>query len=569
MDFDEGEDLFIGEDEEQALAESAPQKDEVILLIDCSHSMLRKHQNTDVSFFMVIRAVLGFLKNKILSSESDNIGLILYNTQQTKNHMNFQGIYVLQELAPPDAPRIKQLQVIQQQSQFTWGHSEALLVEALWLCHDVLNQNKNSANRRILIFTDEDKPNATRPHDLQRAVQRAKDLAQQDITIELFPLNKPDKNFNFQSFYMQIIPIDENDPDEAIVGAEKLEDLVFKMHTKEYKKRKLGTLPFALCPDMTIALSYYCLLRESKKPTPAKVNQKDNKKLKSVTSWICQESGKQLWNHEVGNHYELGGTKVKFTKEEVAGIKNFDSPGLKLMGFKDRTRVKNYMNVRASYFLYPEDGKVKGSSQVFHSLVVSMQKLDKIAIARFLPRQGAIVRFAALVPSMDPQGFNVIFLPYADDMRNPETLKANNELLQAPDNMVKAAAAMIGSIQLGEFNVSSYYNPVLQHFYTNLEALALEEPRPDPIQDSLAPDEEGMLKKEAFIRTFWDAAFEGSNKRKAKDDGNPGKRNTNEKYSEAQLKKLKVSELKDICDDLGISKTGKKDDLIEKILTKG
>ena len=566
MDFDEGEDLFVGEDEELAQSESAPQKDEVILLIDCSQSMLRRHQNTEISFFMVIRAVLGFMKNKILSSESDNISIVLYNTQQTKNHMNFQGIFVLQDLAPPDAPRIKQLQAIQQQNQYIWGHSEALFVEALWLCHDILAQNKNVANRRILIFTDEDRPNATRPNEVQRAIQRAKDLAQQDILLELYPLNKAESAFNFQNFYIKIVPVDEDDPEENISGTDKLEDLVFKMHTKEYKKRKLGTLNFALCPDMTIAMSYYCLLRESKKPTPSKVYQKDNKKLKTVTSWICQESGKQLWNHEVGNHYELGGTKVKFTKEEVAHIKNFDSPGMKLMGFKDRSRIKNYMSVRASYFLYPEEARIRGSSQVFHSLVVSMTKLDKVAIVRFLPRQGSIVRFAALVPSMEPQGFNVIFMPYADDMRNPETLKATNGALQAPENLVKSAAAMIGSIQLGEFDVHSYYNPVLQHFYTNLEALALEEPKPDPIQDSLEPDEEGMQKKEQFIKGFWEGAFEGANKRQSRDGGAPGKTNKTGGFNEAELKKMKVNELKDICDRMGIVKGGRKEEIIDRIL---
>ena len=60
--------------------------------------------------------------------------------------------------------------------------------------------------------------------------------------------------------------------------------------------------------------------------------------------------------------------KVKFTKDDVVNIKNFDAPGMKLMGFKDRSRIKNYMNIRASYFLYPEDSRIKGSSQVFHSL---------------------------------------------------------------------------------------------------------------------------------------------------------------------------------------------------------
>lgn len=565
MDFEE-EDLYVGEDEEQGQLELAPQKDEVIMLIDSSKSMLEPKQNDDIPFFMVLQACLGFTKNKILSSESDSIGIILYNTDVAKNHMNFKGIYVLQDLSQPDALRIKELQGILQQKQFIYGHSEALLVEALWLCHDVFSQNKNTANRRILIFTDEDRPNFNKPNEIQRTIQRAKDLAQQDILLELYPLNKNNKAFNFASFYIQIIPVDEQTPDQSLNGFEKLEELVYKMHTKEYKKRRLGTLNFALCPNMTISMNYYCIVKESKKPTPSKVHLKDNKKLKTITSWICQETGKQLWSHEVGNHYEFGGSKVKFTKDDVSFIKNFDVPGMKLMGFKDKSRVKNYMNVRSSYFLYPEESRFKGSSQVVHSLIVSMVKMNKVAIVRLLPRLGSVVRFAALFPSEEPQGFNLVFLPYADDMRSPESILSRNEVQKATEPLVVAAANMISNIQLADFDPNTYYNPVLQHFYTNLEALALEEPKPEPVQDALEPDEEGLQRKENFIKNFFEIAVEGGKKRPPRNDKDAAKTLKNDRYTENQLKKMKVNELKDICDTLGIPKTGKKDEIIERIL---
>ena len=53
--------------------------------------------------------------------------------------------------------------------------------------------------------------------------------------------------------------------------------------------------------------------------------------------------------------FPLGSEKVIFKKEEVAEVKKFDEPGLKLMGFKPRSRVKLYHNVKSSYFLYPDD----------------------------------------------------------------------------------------------------------------------------------------------------------------------------------------------------------------------
>ena len=90
------------------------------------------------------------LEKKILSSDSDSIGVVLYNKQVIKNHMNLNGIH---------APRTKEFLLLSQISQSQWGHSEALLVDELWLCHDLLARIKNPANRQILIFTDEDRPN--------------------------------------------------------------------------------------------------------------------------------------------------------------------------------------------------------------------------------------------------------------------------------------------------------------------------------------------------------------------------------------------------------------------------
>lgn len=39
----------------------------------------------------------------------------------------------------------------------------------------------------------------------------------------------------------------------------------------------------------------------------------------------------------------------------MKSVKNLESPGLTLMGFKPRSYIKPYYNIRASYFLYPDD----------------------------------------------------------------------------------------------------------------------------------------------------------------------------------------------------------------------
>lgn len=48
--------------------------------------------------------------------------------------------------------------------------------------------------------------------------------------------------------------------------------------------------------------------------------------------------------------------------EDVRQIKAYDTPGLKLLGFKSLETLKVYHNIKPSYFVYPDEAKIKGSS---------------------------------------------------------------------------------------------------------------------------------------------------------------------------------------------------------------
>ena len=51
--------------------------------------------------------------------------------------------------------------------------------------------------------------------------------------------------------------------------------------------------------------------------------------------------------------------------------------------------------------MYPDERKVKGSGQVSDSLINSLTKKGKIAVVRIVAREGANVRFAALLPQKE------------------------------------------------------------------------------------------------------------------------------------------------------------------------
>lgn len=99
-------------------------------------------------------------------------------------------------------------------------------------------------------------------------------------------------------------------------------------------------------------------------------------------------------------------------------------PGIKLLGFKDRSELEFEDNVRHSVFIYPDEESYAGSRRTFTALLSSMVKKGKIGLVRALTRRNASPSFCALLPQegesdgwAEPSGFHLIPLPFADDIR--------------------------------------------------------------------------------------------------------------------------------------------------------
>ena len=50
-------------------------------------------------------------------------------------------------------------------------------------------------------------------------------------------------------------------------------------------------------------------------------------------------------------------------------IKSIEPPGITLVGFKPKSLIKSYHNIRTSYFLYPDEEHIAGSQQFFDALI--------------------------------------------------------------------------------------------------------------------------------------------------------------------------------------------------------
>lgn len=67
-------------------------------------------------------------------------------------------------------------------------------------------------------------------------------------------------------------------------------------------------------------------------------------------------------------------------------IKNIEPPGMTLIGFKPKNLIKPYFNLRTSYFIYPDEEHISGSSQFFDSLINDLTERNLVGIVKLVPR---------------------------------------------------------------------------------------------------------------------------------------------------------------------------------------
>ena len=635
-------------------------KDCVIFLLDCSPSMHNLFIDTNnenkktTAITTVLTVAENFLKTKIITNEKDLFGLLLYDTSKTNNEMNFESVNQLIPISSPDANLIKKIKIFEQNTNpelcpETFNDTlkehfdskkdinKCFLSNALWICHSILKTyDKKNYNRRIFLFTDNDNPLNNDMTERNLVFQHAKDMLENDIIIELFPMNFKDR-FDLSKFYINVIPynedtynIDNNENNKTenknsnatayILNMEqcsnRIRELTKRIRQKEIKKRTLGKCPLYITNNLKIYMNLYSTLKKSNKGRSYNIDARSNKLLNSINMMTCKDTGTDLYPNQIGTYQLYGNKKIKFSKNDMLKIKSLEEPGMKLLGFKSIDSIKPYYNIRESYFLYPNEVFSSGSSQLVDAFIKQLSNKNKCMIIKFVAREGSLIKICALIPQKEsfdedffqtPPGFNMIVLPFADDIRSNSDImskidmsKINNKITVEQSELTKK---LIKKMNIS-FDCRNFENYSLQKFYSTLQALALEENETEEIDDLIQPDNEGLKKvlkgiDVEFRKSFFKGSEKGKydeneskkngKKRKGKkegdvDENNNKKKNVDDmdvddedpnKYSDSNLRlmcdnnklnKLTTMELKQICKIKDISTKGKKkSDLIESL----
>lgn len=88
----------------------------------------------------------------------------------------------------------------------------------------------------------------------------------------------------------------------------------------------MGRLPLII-GDTEVAVRLYKLLRDTKKSSFLWLDAKSNQRIKTVTKWVCEDTGALLMKEQIAHYYPYGGERIRFSKEELTDIKTIDKPG--------------------------------------------------------------------------------------------------------------------------------------------------------------------------------------------------------------------------------------------------
>ncbi|WFC95567.1 ATP-dependent DNA helicase II subunit 1 [Malassezia brasiliensis] len=428
----------------------------------------------------------------------------------------------------------------------------------------LLSSAAKAGSRRIFYITNQDDPQPGKEKQLaQKAcIDRMKDMYRRGVDLEPFFMSSQQHTFRVNMFYAEIVgAYDDGLVDDALRpwrlrqmqdqnGSKrrawdstlKFQELDEQMGGREMPKRVIFDLMMDLGPlskqnndkhakaqgasHWRIHVKGYVLISEATKDMPVRVssygqeNPDDLHEVMAYQHFYDAQTGERVQPADIVNAYPIseGPTdqaQVVLSDDEVKKLRTFGCiPGVKLLGFKDRSTLHFLENIKHAYFLYPSDLDQPGSKRVFAALLQSMLSKNKYALGLYMPRENVIPAFVAILPQAEeideegsqlvPPGMNMIVLPYADDIRDAPQVKTES----ANAEEVGAAGRIIDSfLRKAPLNPDAFTNPALHHHYGVLMALAFGSPVPS-YQDTILPDYTLIDERAGTQIRTWNEAIE-------------------------------------------------------------
>lgn len=507
--------------------------------------------------------------------------------------------------------------------------TSAALRDGLRACLRMLEgqSRKELDSRRIWLFTNEDDPSQV--NDPSQVIKDAREGGV-EMWVWHFPA-QDGREFNRNKFYEPLLAVptrfvqdgyeiaDEKDTGSCTkmidAGSGDVNSLLLGARTPLFKKRRYVRTKWHISVDPPISLdvAFYKTIQRCRKPMPVKLAAVSNRRLATSTKWMSEDLVQYVdpeLDVACGLEFGKGGVTIPLysaayeMKQRVCQR----DPGLHLLAFLPAEELAWELNVTSSTLIYPEEMALKGCTRAFSALRKAMLQQHKMALVRLHINAVSYPRLAVLLAPPATPGLELIVLPFLDDLRAIESPHLESLPTLPSMDQREAAKSVISRLAMRwEEYYQGYSNPGLQKFYAGLQALALEQSDVDwneLADDRTWPDEKELLGRTGeAMRGLWESSRDpdkvlnggSSGKRKStvaggnrllslkkekrvvKDSGKAVKGHHDNVKSEFEafegaqtregLSKLTVRKLKDLCQELGLHVSGRKNDLIDCLLS--
>jgi ATP-dependent DNA helicase 2 subunit 1 len=501
-------------------------RDGTLFLVDCSENMFTVERKCDSDepemspFQKCMKAIRNMYQQKIYGSDRDFLAILFFATNKNNTNDEVEFIYELQDLDQPNAERIKQIEEFVNQDYNSkmfkrdYGHSESFLMDkVLWWSSNMFSKvTQKLDTKRIILFTCNSHPHRNDKSLEKFAKNKAKDLYDIGINLEVIPIvnNNKENKFDYREFYGDMMMLSEEQLQTIPDADENFEELERTVRSKDHKRRPYTHLNLKLSDECSISCSVFNLIRKCPKPTKIKLDKKTNVETKSVTRRFIPDTGEILFNSDTKLACDILDKRVTFELEEVKAIKRFSKPGLKLLGFKSLNSIKPSQFVKQGHFLYPNEKEIEGSTTLFNALLQKCLEKKRFILCELIARAGSPPKLIALCPQqqetdennfqVSPPGFHAIYLPFADDFRsNDRSLTQNFD--------IKNVEIFKKCIQKLKFNYDpeDFKDPAIQKLWFEIEAIALDRKQAENFVDLTIPNNERIEKRVGeYLKLFAD-----------------------------------------------------------------
>lgn len=163
-----------------------------------------------------IKCAYHLMQQRIISNPKDMMGVLFFGTEASKFYdedensrggFSYPHCYLFTDLDVPDANDVKSLRGLaedeEEENEILVPSKERVSMANVLFCANQIFTSKasNFLSRRLFIITDSDNPHAEDRTMRSAATVRAKDLYDLGVIIELFPISKPDHEFDRSKFY--------------------------------------------------------------------------------------------------------------------------------------------------------------------------------------------------------------------------------------------------------------------------------------------------------------------------------------------------------------------------------